>query len=568
VLALIKGIITMSSDQKRSFMDFLFKFLAIIGSIAIIAIVIISITFIMIRHSRTAVPSKAVIEIDFSPGIVETTPEGIVNRFFTGNVLTISDIVTALDLASSDRRIKGIIAHIDGGPFAFADVQEIREAVIRFRKSGKPAVAFSETFGESGVGNSLFYLASAFDSIYLQPSGEVSITGFVAMTPFIKGMLDSLAIKPQIAAREEYKTAKNLFTESSYTDAQREMNTDIINAIRSQFIKDISDSRKIGIDTMAGIVATGPYGASEALRIGLVDGLEYKDQVDDLLKKRTGTMISFISFSRYIAAVKKPGFQRGKSIALIYGDGTIVSGKSRYNPLTGSKTMGARTITAAFRAAIKNRSTGAIIFRVNSPGGSYVASDMIRREIARARDAGKPVIVTMGAVAGSGGYFISVDATKIIAHPATLTGSIGVFGGKMVTTGFYNKLGITFDHVATDSNALLYSSMHEYSPEQWNYLQSRMDTVYADFINKVAKGRNMSAEQVKELAKGRVYTGDEAAKSGLVDTLGGLFEAFSITRDLLGIPRGRKVAVKVFPEKRTLWNHFSKENDRENTLPE
>ncbi len=547
-------------------MDSLYKFFAVIGAFALFLILVIIITTFMFRYSKTAVPSKAVIEIKFGPGISETEPEGIINRFLSGKVLKISDIVSAVDIAATDRRIRGIVAHIGRGPVAYADVQEIRDALLRYRKSGKPAIAFTETFGESGSGNSMYYLATAFDSIYLQPSGEVNITGFLAMTPFVKGLLDTLSIRPEITAREEYKTAKNLFTETSYTDAQREMNTDIINSIRSQFVTDISSSRKIDRDSLERIIAGGPYGAAAALQVRLVDGLAYRDQVYEKVKKRTGTSKSFISFAKYINSLKKTGSRKGKTIALIYGDGTIVIGRSSFNPLTGSKVMGAQTISDAFRAAIKDPTIGVIIFRVNSPGGSYVASDMIWREVVHARDAGIPVVVSMGAVAGSGGYFVAVDAAKIVAHPATLTGSIGVFGGKMVTRGFYNKLGVTFDHVATDSNALLYSSLQGYSPEQWNYIQSRMDIVYADFMCKVAEGRNLSYDKVKELAKGRVYTGAEAVKAGLIDTLGGFFEAFSIAKELLGIPEERRVGVKVFPPKKTFWQQVSRQGERDEMI--
>jgi protease-4 len=199
----------MVSYKKGFFMDFIFRFLAVTGFLTIIAIILIGTTVLIIRRSRTVLPSRSVLEIDFSPGLVETTPEGIVNRFLSGDVLKIRDIVSVLEMAASDRRIKGLIAHIGRSPLPLADVQEIRNAVFLFRKSGKPAFAFSESFGESGGGNSLYYLAAAFDSIYLQPSGEVSITGFLAMSPFIKGALDSLSIQPQLAHREEYKTAKN-----------------------------------------------------------------------------------------------------------------------------------------------------------------------------------------------------------------------------------------------------------------------------------------------------------------------------------------------------------------------
>ena len=286
----------------------------------------------------------------------------------------------------------------------------------------------------------------------------------------------------------------------------------------------------------------------------MIDALEYRDQVYDRMRQKIGKRIRFLYLTKYLQRFRaRPA--RGKAVAFIHGDGAIVQGRSSYNPLSGEMVMGARTICAAFRAAIKDKSAGVIIFRVNSPGGSHIGSDMIWRETVRAQKAGKPVIVTMGAVAGSGGYFVAMNAEKIIANPSTITGSIGVVSGKFVTEGFYNKLGVTTSQVTTSPNATIWSPTSKFTEEQWNYIEQSLDTVYHDFVSKVASGRKLPLEKVKEIAGGRIYTGDEALRLGLVDTLGGFYEAIQSAK-ILRIPDKRMVLIKNSPNVHRFGNVF------------
>lgn len=532
-------------------MDIAVKLLAVIGAIALLFIVVLAVFGFAAARANTRIPSRAVLEIDFSKTIVETYPDGVVGSLLAGEALRIRDIVFALERAGGDRRVKGIIARIAGGPFSYADAQEIRDAVFRFRASGKPAIAFCETFGEAGPGNGAYYLATSFDAIYVQPSGELGITGLLSETPFFKGTLDKLSVKPQLGARGKYKTARNIFTDTAYTPEHREMNQTIIDSLLSRFIGDIASARRIDTNTARAIVAKGPLSAARALEEKLVDGLEYRDRVYELMRAKTGSRVAYFSFPDYIRRIGPPK-GRGKAIALIYGNGTITQGRSGYNPLSGETVMGAQTVAAAFRAAIRDGGVGAIVFRINSPGGSYIGSDAIRREVARAREKGKPVIVTMGAVAGSGGYFVAMGASAIIAHPSTITGSIGVVGGKFALRGLYNKVGITFDRVATSPNATLWSPVEEYTKSQWEYEEAVLDTIYGDFIAKVASGRNLPPERVRELAQGRIYTGSGAVTLGLVDTLGGFPDAVAKAKSLMGVPADKPVRIKTFPKRRSL----------------
>ena len=536
-------------------MELFFKILAIFGAVTLLSIVLLTAIFFFKVNSNTKVPSKTVLEIDFADGLVEVRSDALVDRFSGKEILQIRGVVTALDRAAKDKRIKGLVAHITGGPFQFANVQEIRDAVLRFRTSGKFAEAFAETFGEMSSGNAAYYLASAFDSISLQPSGTLGITGILLESPFLKGTLEKLDIKPQLSSREEYKTARNIFTEEGFTAAHREMSESISESVLEEFISDVAKVRKINKDTLRQLVSMGPFTAEQALSNGFVNKLEYRDQFYDRISHKKSDKVSFLYLSKYVRS-NRPVSNPKKTIALIYADGTISQGRSRQNPMSGNTVLGAQTVAAAFRAAVRDRSVGAIVFRINSPGGSYIASDVIWRETVQARKAGKPIVVTMGAVAGSGGYFVAMNANKIIAHPSTITGSIGVIGGKFVNRGFFNKLGVTFDHVETDSNATFWSPSMDYSKGQLELINRWLDTIYNDFVSKVATGRNIPLEQIKKLAKGRIYTGAEALKLGLVDTLGGFAEAFATAKGLMGLPVEQLVGIKIFPKERSLWKRI------------
>ncbi len=502
------------------------------------------------------VPKRVVLEADFEQGVVEIVPDDTLGRVLMAKRLNLRDVVETLQKATTDDRVKGLVARIGQSNMRLAQVQEIRDAVISFRKSGKPAIAYAETFGEFGPGNVSYYLATAFDTIYLQPSGDLGLTGLIYEQPFIKGTLDKLGIVPRIDGRKEYKSFRYMFTERKYIAPHREAITAVMDSQFSQIVKGIAESRKLTEDEVRALINKGPFLGQEAADAKLVDGLAYRDEVYDKIKEKAGVKEDFLSLADYRKRAGGPN-EKGTTVALIYGVGGIERGKSGYNPATGELMMGSDTIADAIRQAVEDKSVKAILFRIDSPGGSYVASDTIWREIVKAKKAGKPVIASMGSVAGSGGYFVAMAADKIVAQPSTITGSIGVFGGKMVTTGFWNKLGVSWDEVHTSKNADAWTQAKDLTPAQRARMEAWLDRVYADFTSKVSQGRNLPIEAVEKIAKGRIWSGDDGKKLGLVDELGGFPAALRLVRKAAKLPDNAPIRLKVYPEKKTLFKLIS-----------
>ena len=432
-----------------------------------------------------------------------------------------------------------------------AEIQEIRDAVLAFRESGKPAIAYAETFGEFGPGNGAYYLATAFDRIYLQPSGDIGLTGLMAESAFVSGTLEKLGLRPRMDHRYEYKNALNMFTEKKYTQPHREAIRQIIESQFGQIVQGIAAGRNLEVEAVRTLVDRGPFLGARALAENLVDGLAYRDEVRALIDADLGEEAEMVGLFPYLRQIGRP-HNEGEAIALIYGVGGVHRGKSEYSAALSGPTMGSDSVSAAFRSAVQDDTVKAILFRVDSPGGSYVASDTIWRETVRARDAGKPVIVSMGNVAGSGGYFVAAAADKIVAQPGTITGSIGVVGGKMLTAELMEKIGISSDEVHTSTNATMWSSSLDYTPQQWQQITAWLDHVYADFTQKVAQGRGLTQEQVHAVAKGRIWTGEDAKDIGLVDELGGFPAALRLAKQAAGIEEDAPVQVKLFPEQQTL----------------
>jgi protease-4 len=497
------------------------------------------------------VPKRVILEADFEQGVIEAIPEEGLARVFMAKKLRMRDVVEALQQASQDSRVKGLVARIGQSGMRLAQVQEVRDAVISFRAAGKPAIAYAETFGEAGPGNSSYYLATAFDAVYLQPSGDVGLTGLIYEQPFIRGTLDKLGIVPRVDGRKEYKSFRYMFTERKYIPPHREEIRQVMDSQFNQLIRGIADRRKLALEKVRSLIDDGPFIGQEAVDAKLVDGLAYRDAVYDTIKEKAGAKSEFLSLAEYRARTRGPN-DKGTTIALIYGVGAINRGKSGYNPATGEIIMGSDTVAEAIRKAVEDKDVKAILFRIDSPGGSYVASDTIWREIARAGKAGKPVIASMGNTAASGGYFIAAAADKIVAQPATITGSIGVFGGKMVTTGFWNKLGVTWDEVHTSRNADAWTQTKDLTPEQKARMAKWLDRVYDDFTSKVSQGRALSRDEVEKIAKGRIWTGEDAKRLGLIDELGGWPKALRLVRKAAGLADNAPIRLKVYPEKKIL----------------
>lgn len=533
---------------------FLLVLLAIVGILCIVAAVAVLVVGGLSSGSGR-VGSSTVLEVDLEQGIEEVTSDDPIAEALGGKRIGVLEFVQALERAAKDERVVGLVARVGAAPMGLGRHQEIRDAVEAFRKSGKFAVAWSETMGEFGSGTGAYYLATAFDEIYLQPSGDIGFTGFMYESPFLKGAFDKLGIVPRMDHRWEYKNAMNMYTETKFTAPHREALDKVMQSQFDQVVRAVAKARKLDEAQVRAIADRAPLLGKEALDAKLVDGMLYRDEVYAKVRERAGGEPDFLWVQKYWERAGSP-YKHGPAIAVIHGVGAVQRGAGGFSPLTGSA-MGSDTVAAAFRDAVQDDDVRAIVFRVDSPGGSYVASDTILREVVNARKAGKPVVVTMGDVAGSGGYFVAMEADKIVAQPGTITGSIGVLAGKMLTDGFWEKTGLTWDDVHTSASSTMWTGTYDYTPEQWAKFQSWLDRIYADFTEKVAEGRKLPVEKVRQIAKGRIWSGEDAKGIGLVDEVGGFPVALALAKDAAKIDAQAPVTLRAFPRQKSLFEKLT-----------
>jgi protease IV len=491
-----------------------------------------------LRQQRTA---PLILELDLTDGIAETRPADPVSAVLARHRLVLSDVLDGLRRARADDRVRALVAKVGGRPIGLAVVQELRRAIREFSDAGKATVAWAESFGEFSAGNVTYYLATAFDTISLQPSGDLGLTGIAVERVFLRGALDKLGADFQVAKRHEYKSAAEQLTERGFSGPAREETERLTASVTEQLAGAIAERRRLTREQVSELIDRGPFLATQALDAGLVDSLGYRDEVYANVRQRAGADATLQYLGRYQRsralaerARKLPAWHE-PIVALIYATGPIRRGRSGRGPLSGGA-MGSDTIAAAIRSATADDQVRAIVLRVNSPGGSYVASDTIWREVVRARAAGKPVVVSMGDVAASGGYFISMAADVIVAQPGTVTGSIGVLSGKAVLGEALGRAGVTSDSIVQGAHSAMFSQLRPFTPDEWTLVNDWLDHIYADFTGKVADGRGMTAERVHELARGRVWTGADALANGLVDELGGLDRAVAVARGRAGLP--------------------------------
>lgn len=501
----------------------------------------------LVRRSDEA---PLVLELDLTEPLVVDPPTDPLAAMRARKRTRLRDVLDGLARAETDDNVAGVIARLSGRALSLARAQEVRAAVTAFRRSGKPAIACAETFGELAPGSPGYYLATAFGEVWLQESGDLGLTGVAAQATFLHDALDRLGVAMQLGQRHEYKNAADMFVRQGLTDAHREALARLVASAAEQLVGAIAADRRLSPERVRELIDASPLTAAEAREGGLIDHVGYRDQAYDAMRERVGGEMRL----RYVGRYRQPPpvvvanrvATRGGVIALIRGSGPIRVGRSGRGPFGGG--MGSASVGAAFRVALKDDAVKAIVFRVDSPGGSYVASDSIRREVVLARQAGKPVVVSMGELAASGGYFVSMAADVIVALPATLTGSIGVFGGKAVIERMLSRAGVGSGAVAEGARALMFSARRPYSDDEFATLERWLDRVYEDFTAKVAADRGMSPERVHEIARGRVWTGADAAERGLVDELGGLTDALRIAREKAGLPARTDAAdVRVFP---------------------
>ena len=494
----------------------------------------------------TPLADNIILTVDLTRGLEEGPSEDHLLRLLVGAEPTLRDVLDGIERASDDPRVKVLLARVGDDALGLGKIQELRDAIKAFRAKGKLALAFADSFGEFGPGTRPYYLATAFDEIWLQPMGNVGLTGLYTEIPFFKGTLDLLGVAPQFDHREEFKTAMNSLTETKMTPPHREEVDALLASISGQIIHGIAENRKLSEDEVRAAIDRGPLLADEAHDAKLVDRLGYRDEAIVHARSRAGSGAELTGLTTYLDRAGRP-HREGATIALIYGSGLIQRAASSTNPLIESNVMAANKIARAFHAAVRDPAVRAILFRVDSPGGSVVASETIWREVVFARERGKPVIVSMGDVAGSGGYYVAAPADKIVAEPATLTGSIGVLAGKLVVSDLFQKLGLSTDSAQIGTNAAMFSSTSDFSARAHSRLEAFLDDTYKGFKDHVASGRHMTEEAVEAVAKGRVWSGEDAKARGLVDELGGTAAALQLAKEAAQLAPDAAVKLTVFP---------------------
>lgn len=525
--------------------SFVLRFFAVIGLVSAI-LSAGAIYFLFFGEGAPPEPEAVVLTLDLDQPIIERPDESPITAAIQERSIPLLSILQAIDRAKADPHVKALVASFGSEQPSLAQAQEIRAAVARFRASGKPAYAFGTDYGGFGFGSRAYYLASAFENIWLQPSGTVGLMNAAVQAPFAKTALDKLGVSPDFMQREEYKSVMEAATRDDFSQPARANMQSMMDDMERQITEGIAESRKWDAARVNQLLAGGPYTAGEALKAELVTKLGYMDELDKEIDKVAGEDAVRADLDEYM---NYSGGKKGKPkahIALIYGLGMIVDHAPSPSGITG-KAMGADEIAGAFDDVAGNKDVDAIIFRVDSPGGSPEASETIRRALVHAQEKGKPVFISMGDVAASGGYWVSMNGDKIIAEPGTLTGSIGVVAGKFSLGGLMQKLGVKWQMLSTGGNAGIWSITDDFSPGQRARVNALLDETYHDFLQNVSTARKIPMEKMPDVAKGRVFTGAQAAKAGLVDILGGYDAALGAVREKLKLEPSDVIAINVFP---------------------
>lgn len=470
--------------------------------------------------------------------------------------MSIDDVIDAMAKATHDKNVKALVVKSSGGSYDITQLQQMRAAVKAFRAAGKKTYIYGESYGEGGRGLGLYYLASAFDEIWLQPVGTVTIGGINLETPFFKDVMDKYGVQAQFFHRKEYKNAMEHLTANHMSDASREMTTGLVKELASQFVEPIKADRKIAARRFDEALDLGMLTDVKAKEFGLIDHLDYEDVLFSGLQKEFKNS-GAVALEDYSMNIKKDNIESSllskdsthPMVAVVHVDGMILSGSPDVSPYgLQDGVAGADDIADSIRGAAEDSRVKSIVLRVNSPGGSPAASETIHRAVEWARTVQKkPVVVSMGSVAASGGYWISAGASKIYAMDGTLTGSIGVVGGKLNFQDLWKKLDVQWGSVKYGKNAGLMSFNTPFTPSEQKQFEETLDSVYAMFINHVVKGRHMTIEKAESIAKGHVWTGRQALKLGLVDEIGGLDKVLDDEAKRLGVTSRDKLQVVHLP---------------------
>jgi protease-4 len=506
--------------------------------------------------SAPSLPREMVLSLRLAGPIAEVTADDPLAELMGEQATSLRRLREVLVRAAEDDRVQGVRLRVDSIGGGFATAQEIRSLITRVGAAGKWTAAYMDTAGEFSSGNLVYYVASACDEVVINPQGDLNFIGLSAASPFVRGTFDKLDIRAEFPGRGDYKTARFMYTQTDFTPAHREMTGWLLDSIMDQLVQDIADSRGLEAEEVRNLVDQAPFIGEKSVEAGLVDRMEdWTSFVDGLEEEHTKAKV--VTARSYLKRGVKA--RRGPKIAVVTAVGTILRGSSgeSYNPLFGGPIMGSDTISAAFRNVRKASGIEAVVFRVDSPGGSAVASEIIRQEMVRTA-AEIPVVVSMSNVAASGGYWISCGAQRIVADPGTITGSIGVYGGHLNTSGLYNKLGVTFGRMDRGANANIYGELEDWTDEQRSVIDRMLDRIYDDFVERVSSARDMTPEAVDAIGRGRVFTGVQGWENGLVDVVGGFDEALMEAKKLAEIDMDAELQLVEFPRVLPWWQQLAK----------
>jgi protease-4 len=534
--------------------------------VALVLVVLLGIVVLIAALGQRApsIRDNSVLVLRVAGPLPDYVADDPLRRLFGGPDESLTNLVLQFRKAKIDNRIKAVILDINMSGAGWAKSEEIRDAITDFRSSGKQVYAYME-FGM----NKEYYIASACDRIYLAPPGELFINGLAAEVMFFRGSLDKLGVYPDIYQIGKYKSVGDTFTRKDMSEAHKEFMNSLLDDLYNRYVEAIAKARGKTTDEVRAIIDNSPYGAAKAKEAGLIDSASYRDEFEKEIKAKLGYKESeelpMVRGSEYREVpAESLGLDKGERIAVIYATGNIGSGKSDNSP-TGDQSIGSDTLAKAINDARDDKTIKAIVLRVDSPGGSGLASDIIWHAVESAKQK-KPVVVSMSDVAASGGYYISASASKIIAQPSTITGSIGVVAGKPVMKGFYDWIGISNEYVLRGKNAGMFRETEKFtSDERAKFEEWIKTTYYNDFVPKVAKGRGKDEAYIDSVGQGRVWTGSQGKENGLVDEFGGLDRAVAIAKELANIPANNEVNRVILPYPQTFLQQLFNAGDSTTT---
>ena len=547
----------MAGKNRRKLLSIKLLTKAVTYAFAILGILFVLLMVVVISLLRKEaapaqpVPEQAVLFVNFDDAVSEIREDTLISDITEVPGMSYFDLLKALGTAAADPRIKAVVAEVSNSSLGLAQIQELRDVIKAVRAGGKKAFIYAPGMGDFGGGTSEYYLASAFDEIWMQPDTDIGLTGISIEMPFLKDFLDKIGVTPEFYTRYEYKNAVAPLLSNQFSKAHLEETFKLGNSLFGRIMADISLDRKIGLKDLMALVNNAPIRSNDGIAAGLIDYTAYRpDMIQEITSRYKNAEI--VSVYDYLAQLKPEG-KNMPAVAFLVIEGTIDTGKSLYNPVRNELVSGSETIAQYLDKIANNPRVKALVLRVNSPGGSYNAANEIWYALKKMKLTRKlPVVVSQGDYAASGGYFVSLAGDYVYAEPSTVTGSIGVLGGKIVLQELWNKLGVHWGQVNFGRNAGLLTTSRTFSASEKEAFNRSLDNVYRDFTAKTAQERKIAPEKMDALARGRVWTGEDAVRLKLVDGIGGVNEAIMKAKELAGIGAKEKFEVIYYPEPKTL----------------